>query len=131
MGIRNHDQGFKMVYDKRQEKTHCYSLVNTILKVMTQLQMLYSYWLDQLLVWLLGFGANHSLLIIVQCWPHHIETRHIQYYVISKWKNYDDRNIIDVNDAHPWSTLCLKSFLHFLSLLPTLWSLVLVPPLLI
>ena len=45
---------------------------------MTQFQMLYSYWLDQLLVgwirilllpqslvWLLGFGANHSLLFIV------------------------------------------------------------------
>ena len=44
----------------------------------------YSGWLDQLLVgwikvlilqhslvWLLGFGANHSLLFIVQNWQHH------------------------------------------------------------
>ena len=59
---------------------------------MAQLQMLYSEWLDQDLVgWiqvsllsqslalLLGFGANHSLLFIVQNWRHHIETRQIQY----------------------------------------------------
>ena len=56
-----------------------FSLVTTILKVMIQFQMLYSCWLDQLLnswisllllpqslVWLLGFGANHSLLFFVQ-----------------------------------------------------------------
>ena len=58
---------------------------------MTQLQMLYGDWLDQDLVgwiqvslhpqslaWLLGSGANHSLLFIVQYWCHHIETRQIQ-----------------------------------------------------
>ena len=61
---------------------------------MAQLQMLYSEWLDQDLVgwiqvsllpqslaWLRGFGANHSLLFIVQYWRHHIETRPIQYHV--------------------------------------------------
>ena len=30
------------------------------------------------IAWLLGFGANHSLLFIVQYWHHHIETRQIQ-----------------------------------------------------
>ena len=35
--------------------------------------------LPQSLVRLLGFGANHSLLFIVQYWRHHIETRQIQY----------------------------------------------------
>ena len=29
---------------------------------------------------LLGFGANHGLLLIVQYWHHHIETRQIQYF---------------------------------------------------
>ena len=27
---------------------------------------------------LLGFGANHSLLFLVQYWHHHIDTRQIQ-----------------------------------------------------
>ena len=35
--------------------------------------------LPQSLAWLLGFGANHSLLFFVQYWHHHIETRQIQY----------------------------------------------------
>ena len=34
--------------------------------------------LPQSLAWLLGFGANHSLLLFVQFWHHHIETRQIQ-----------------------------------------------------
>ena len=42
-----------------------YLLVSTIVKVMTQLQMLYSCWikillLPQSLYWLLGFGTNHN-----------------------------------------------------------------------
>ena len=57
--------------------------------------MLYSEWLDQDLVgwiqinllsqsisWLLGFGANHSILFFVQYWHHHIETRQIQYHFL-------------------------------------------------
>ena len=62
--------------------------------------MLYSDWLDQLLVswisfllvgsenysshnslvWHLGFGGNNSLLFFVQYCRHHIETRQIQYH---------------------------------------------------
>ena len=66
---------------------------NILLKVVAQLQMLYSCWLDQLLdgwievlplpqslVWLFGFGANHSLLFIVQYWLHGLKTRQLQYY---------------------------------------------------
>ena len=34
--------------------------------------------LPQSLVWLLGFGANHSLLFIVQYRRHHTEIRQIQ-----------------------------------------------------
>ena len=62
-----------------------YSLVSTILKVMTQLQMLYSFWLDKeiapptIFSLVLGFGANHSLSFIVQYWRHHIETREIRF----------------------------------------------------
>ena len=64
---------------------------------MAQLQMLYSEWLDQDLVgwiqvsllpqslaWLLGFGANHTLLFIVQYWHHHIETKQIHYKITSE-----------------------------------------------
>ena len=35
--------------------------------------------LPQSLAWLLGFGANHSLLFFVQYWHYNIETRQIQY----------------------------------------------------
>ena len=35
------------------------------------------------LVWLLGFGANHGLLFIVQYWRHHIETRQMN---VKEWK---------------------------------------------
>ena len=37
--------------------------------------------LPQSLVWLLGFGANHSLLFIVKYWHHHIETRQIHFTI--------------------------------------------------
>ena len=36
--------------------------------------------LPQSLVWLLGFGGNHSLLFFVQYFRHHIKTRQIHYY---------------------------------------------------
>ena len=93
---------FKLVQGFR---VTCLFTGHKILKVMEQLQMLYSEWLDHLLfivqysecldqdlvgwiqasllpqslAWLLGYGTNHSLLFIVQYWPHHIETRQIQY----------------------------------------------------
>ena len=35
--------------------------------------------LPQSLAWLLGFGANHSLLFFVQYWQQQIETRQLQY----------------------------------------------------
>ena len=72
-----------------------YSLVSTILKVMAQLQMLFSEWLDQDLVnwiqvnllsqylaWFLVLGANHSLLFFVQYRHHHIETRQIRTILV-------------------------------------------------
>ena len=58
---------------------------------MAQLQILYTEWLDedlvgwiqinllpQSLAWLFGFDANHSFLVFVHYWHHHIETRQIQ-----------------------------------------------------
>ena len=37
--------------------------------------------LPQSLVWLLGFGGNHSPSFVVHYCHHHIETRQIQKYV--------------------------------------------------
>ena len=75
--------------------------------------MLYSEWLDQNIVgwfqinllpqslaWLLGFGANHSLLFFVQYCHYNIETRQIQYLNL-------DPNKVAFNKVH---LMYFKSF---------------------
>ena len=69
---------------KKQEV--CMVSIIVVQLMLRRFYILYSCWLGgwikilllpQSLVWLLGFGANHSLLFmfIVQYWGHHIETR--------------------------------------------------------